>query len=131
MGVYCGDVDRCYLLPIESVAGRSSIHLRLAPPLNGQRASIHFASAYEFAGAVAQWEERRRGTAEAAGSSPASSTPDEPARPVTIEVGAHLFRNHFGYYMERAAAGDEILISRRGKPHSRLGPPQSQLPLAA
>jgi len=37
-------------------------------------------------------------------------------------VGAHLFRNHFGYYMERAAAGTEILIRRRGKPYARLGP---------
>jgi prevent-host-death family protein len=25
--------------------------------------------------------------------------------------------------MERAAAGEEILITRRGKPHARLGPP--------
>jgi prevent-host-death family protein len=39
------------------------------------------------------------------------------------EVGAHEFRNHFGYYMERAAAGEEILIKRRGKRHARLGPP--------
>jgi antitoxin (DNA-binding transcriptional repressor) of toxin-antitoxin stability system len=31
--------------------------------------------------------------------------------------------SHFGYYMERAAAGEEILIKRRGKPHARLGPP--------
>jgi len=38
------------------------------------------------------------------------------------EVGAHKFRNHFGYYMEQAAAGTEILIRRRGKPYARLGP---------
>jgi antitoxin (DNA-binding transcriptional repressor) of toxin-antitoxin stability system len=25
--------------------------------------------------------------------------------------------------MERAAAGEQILITRRGKPHSHLGPP--------
>ena len=25
------------------------------------------------------------------------------------QVGAHQFRNHFGWYMERAAAGEEIL----------------------
>ena len=37
-------------------------------------------------------------------------------------VGAHLFRNHFGYYLERAAGGDEILITRRGKPYARLLP---------
>jgi prevent-host-death family protein len=49
-------------------------------------------------------------------------------------VGAHQFRNHFGYYMERAAAGEEILINRRGKPHACLGPPNSsqrELDLAA
>jgi prevent-host-death family protein len=42
-------------------------------------------------------------------------------------VGAHLFRNHFGYWMERAAAGDEILITRRGRRYARLGPPDPQL----
>jgi prevent-host-death family protein len=49
------------------------------------------------------------------------------------EVGAHEFRNHFGWYMERAATGEEILIKRRGKPHARLGPPggASQQALAA
>jgi antitoxin (DNA-binding transcriptional repressor) of toxin-antitoxin stability system len=40
----------------------------------------------------------------------------------TEEVGAHLFRNRFGYYMERAAGGKEILIRRRGKLYARLGP---------
>jgi prevent-host-death family protein len=42
-------------------------------------------------------------------------------------VGAHQFRNHFGYWMERAAAGDEILITRRGSRYARLGPPDRQL----
>ena len=47
---------------------------------------------------------------EVAGSIPAGST----------SVGAHEFRNHFGWYMERAAAGDEIAVTRRGKPYVRL-----------
>jgi prevent-host-death family protein len=42
--------------------------------------------------------------------------------PSSEEVGAHKFRNHFGYYMERAAAGTEILVRRRGRPYARLGP---------
>jgi prevent-host-death family protein len=37
-------------------------------------------------------------------------------------VGAHEFRNRFGYYLERAAAGDEIRISHRGRPYARLVP---------
>jgi prevent-host-death family protein len=46
-------------------------------------------------------------------------------------VGAHQFRNHFGYYMERAAGGEEILVTRRGKATVRLGRAQQPLPLAA
>jgi prevent-host-death family protein len=37
-------------------------------------------------------------------------------------VGSHEFRNHFGYYLERAAAGEEIHISRHGRPFARLLP---------
>jgi prevent-host-death family protein len=42
-------------------------------------------------------------------------------------VGSNLFRNHFGYYLERAAAGDEIAISRHGRPYARLVPVQAPL----
>ncbi|HEX5893613.1 MAG TPA: type II toxin-antitoxin system prevent-host-death family antitoxin [Solirubrobacterales bacterium] len=42
-------------------------------------------------------------------------------------MGAHEFREKFGYWMDRAAAGDEILITRRGRPYARLGPPDPQL----
>jgi prevent-host-death family protein len=37
-------------------------------------------------------------------------------------LGAHEFRNHFGWYAERAAAGEEFLVTRRGKPCVRLAP---------
>jgi prevent-host-death family protein len=114
LAVYCAALDRCYLLPSTLVAGRSQISLRLSPTLNGQRACVTLASDYEFSGAIAQLGERLSGTQEAAGSSPASSTPS------TVDVGCHVFRNHFGYYLERAAAGDEIRISRRGRPYARL-----------
>lgn len=33
--------------------------------------------------------------------------PLAPLQRTRREVGAHEFRNHFGYYMERAAAGEE------------------------
>ena len=42
-------------------------------------------------------------------------------------MGSHEFRNHFGYYLERAAAGDEILIRRHGSPYARLVPVQPRL----
>ena len=46
------------------------------------------------------------------------------------QVGAHKFRNHFGWYMERAAAGEQFLVTRRGKPCVRLIPANAQLPIA-
>jgi len=123
VAVYAGEVDRCYLLPSGLACGRTSVYLRLVPPKNCQRACINLASDFEFAGAIAQLEERRRGTPKAAGSSPASST----SSPSIVRTGSNEFRNHFGHYMERAAAGDEIHVSRHGRPFARLMPPQDQL----
>jgi prevent-host-death family protein len=122
VAVYCGDLDRCYLLPSALVAGRREIHLRVSPARNAQRACVNAATDFELSGAIAQLGERLSGTQEAAGSSPASSTPS------TVDVGCHEFRNHFGYYLERAAAGDEIRISRRGRPYARLVPAEPAQP---
>jgi prevent-host-death family protein len=127
VAVYCADLDRCYLLPIDLVAGQGLLSLRLKRTRNKQRAALNWAAEYEFPGAVAQLEERVAGSDEAEGSSPSSSTVDDmPAASDDEEVGAHKFRNHFGYYMERAAAGTEILVRRRGKPYVRLGPIRPQ-----
>jgi prevent-host-death family protein len=48
-----------------------------------------------------------------------------------LHVGANEFRNHFGYYLERAANGDEILVSRRGRPYVRLTSVEPRLQLLA
>jgi prevent-host-death family protein len=130
VAAYCEELDRCYLLPSSLIVGMRAIHLRHSAPRNGQRACINLAADYEFAGAVAQLGERRRGTPEATGSSPVSSTTSS-AAPAVVKTGAHQFRNHFGYYMERAAAGEEIHVSRRGKPYVRLLPAEGRLQLAA
>jgi prevent-host-death family protein len=127
IAAYCGELDECYLLPIELVAGQCSVHLRLAPARNGQRAGLHFAGDHLISGAVAQLGERRHGMAEATGSSPVSSTPQ--TVPASEIVGAHDFRCLFGWYAQRAAAGHEILVTRRGKPYVRLVPARDQLPL--
>jgi prevent-host-death family protein len=126
VAAYCHDLDRAYLLPIELVVGRSGIHLRLAAPRNAQRASIHSSSDFEFQGAVAQLGERPPGRRKATGSSPVSSTSCEPVG----AIGANDFRRLFGWYAERAAAGEEFLITRRGKPYVRLTPAQPQLRVA-
>ena len=128
VAVYCGDLDRCYLLPSRLVCDRTMVFLRLTPPKNGQRACINLASDFEFDGAVAQLVEHLNGIQRARGSSPLSSTPSSPD---TLHVGAHEFRNHFGYYLERAADGHEVLVSRRGRPYVRLEAVEPRLRLAA
>jgi prevent-host-death family protein len=122
VAAYCDELGKCYLLPIQDFAGRTAVHLRIGPARNNQRASVHWATAYEFPGAVAQLEERLAGSEEVRGSSPLSSTAD-PSAPTQVEsVGAHEFRNRFGVYLERAAAGAEISVTRHGRPYARLVP---------
>ena len=128
VAVYCHPLDRCYLLPIALVAGRRAIFLRLTPPKNGQRACINLADEFEFSGAVAQLVEHQSGTLRARGSSPLSSTPSSPDM---LRVGANQFRNHFGYYLEQAGEGHEVLVSRRGRPYVRLSPVEPTLQLVA
>jgi prevent-host-death family protein len=128
VAVWSPELRTAYLLRADDACGKSLVSLRLAPARNGQRARLNFAADYEFDGAVAQLGERRHGMAEVRGSSPLSSTPrdDHRAPPgaaaAGIDVGAHEFRNRFGWYMERAAAGEEIRVSRRGNPCVRLLP---------
>jgi prevent-host-death family protein len=118
VAVYCHDLDEVFLVPIELVAGRSAVRLRIDPPKNAQRACINLASEYRL-GAIAQLGERPAGSREVVGSSPTSSTssPDGPQ-----VVGANEFRDRFGYWIERASAGSEVVITRHGRPLASLSP---------
>jgi prevent-host-death family protein len=127
LAAYCHELVTCYLLPTRLVSDRSAVSLRLSAPRNNQRAAINWAEQYLLSGAVAQLGERCHGMAEVRGSSPLSSTPQSGGDGREVTVGAHEFREKFGYWMERAAAGDEILITRRGRRYARLGPPDPQL----
>jgi prevent-host-death family protein len=124
---YCEDLDRCHLVPVVLVERMRGVYLRVAPARNGQRAALHWATDYEFPGAIAQLGERLRGTQEGAGSSPASSTPIGAFDP----IGADDFRRLFGWYIQRASRGESFLVTRRGKPFARLLPPADPLPLTA
>jgi prevent-host-death family protein len=118
-GVYCGELDRCFLLPASVAAGKYCQYLRLTPPRNNQRACITLAGDYEFDGAIAQLGERRHGMAEVVGSSPTSST--SPSGD-PIAVGSNPFRDKLGYWLERVASGQEVLVTHRGRPRVRLSP---------
>jgi prevent-host-death family protein len=126
VAVHCEDLRTNYLIPPDLFDGRSNIWLRTAPPKNGQRAALNWAADYEFQGAVAQLAERSDGIRKVRGSIPLSSIPSESSEEVAdnvVNVGAHQFRNHFGHYMEQAAGGAEVVVSRHGKPFVRmLGP---------
>ena len=119
---YCGELDRCYLLPPAVFAGRSLVTLRLKAPRNNQRACINLADSFAFEGAIAQLGERCHGMAEVVGSSPTSSTPPSSTdRPASV-VGANAFRDGFGDWMARVAAGEEVIVTRHGRPQVRLSP---------
>ena len=74
VAVYCQELRKCYWLPIEVVAGRRAMYLRLEPTANRQRAEVNFAADHEL-GAIAQLGERSAGSRKVGGSNPPSSTP--------------------------------------------------------
>ena len=123
VAAYCEKLDRCYLLPISLVAGMRAIQLRIAPTKNGQRAALNWASEFEFPGAVAQLEVA---PAWHAGGRGFESRQLHSSDRAEESVGAHMFRSHFGWYMQRAHAGERFLVTRRDKPYVRLIPPAEQ-----
>lgn len=127
IAAYCGELDRCYLIPIELAAGMHALTLRLAPPRNGQRAWLNWATDFDLPGAIAQLGERRAGSAKVGGSNPPSSIPSiatvsSPGEAGVEHVGAHDLRERLGWYLQRVGAGERFLITRRGKPWGRLEP---------
>jgi hypothetical protein len=81
IAAYCETVGACFLLPLEMSVNRTSVLLRLAATQNNQRQRVNWARDFELGatlsklnGPIAQLGERRRGTAEAGGSSPPGST---------------------------------------------------------
>jgi hypothetical protein len=93
IAAYCPELDACLYVPIEDLEGKAVAHFRLAPTRNGQLAGVTMADQYQL-GAVAQLGERSAGSRKVVGSIPISSTPSPGA---DIVVGAHAFRERFGY----------------------------------
>jgi hypothetical protein len=62
LAIYSPATDACHLIPIEQVAGRKTISLRLAPALNGQGRGVHWARDYELAPSLEHhWSKRMDG----------------------------------------------------------------------
>jgi hypothetical protein len=90
-GLYCPDTTKCYLLPASDFVSQRQVYLRLAPSRNNQSVGIRWAQHFEFGatlarlyGPIAQLGERLSGTQKVAGSSPAGSTREPPARRLSL-----------------------------------------------
>jgi len=70
IAAFAADTERCYLIPIDDVAGQAAVSLRLGPTRNNQALGVRWASDYELA------ESLRR-----IGGAPASATAAEPSGP--------------------------------------------------
>lgn len=119
-GIYCGELDRCYLVPAAVVAGKHALHLRLAPTRNSQRACINLAANFEFEGAIAQLGERSAGSRKVAGSNPASSTTNVP--PTPRAVGQMSARAPGGSCLHKAPPGPASGYGQDGGPVARRRP---------
>jgi PD-(D/E)XK endonuclease len=126
VAVYSAELNRCYLLPQSLSVGKRAVQLRLEPAKNGQRSCINLAEDYEFDGAVAQlarapeWHSGGRGF----------ESPQLHSHP-PMTIGSDEFRNRLGYYLDLAAEGQELFITRWGKRYLRMSLWQPQLGLAA
>lgn len=48
IAAYAGEIGRCFFFPVELLAGRSTLQLRLAPSRNNQRLGINWADDFEL-----------------------------------------------------------------------------------
>ena len=126
VAAYCGELDRCYLLPQSLFVDKREVRLRLCDAKNGQRSCINLAEQYEFDGAVAQLA---RAPAWHAGGQGFES-PQLHLEPA-MSIGSDEFRNKLGYYLDLAASGQELTITRWGKRFLRVTLLNPPLPVAA
>ncbi len=116
--VYCGEPDRCFLLPARLLARRTVSYLRLTAARNGQRACINLANDFTLDGAVAQLARASRWQREGQGFESPQLHPDPQNAALTI--GADACREAFGSWLDRVGAGEDAVVTRRGKPMVRL-----------
>jgi PD-(D/E)XK endonuclease len=80
IAAYCAELDRCFLVPVDRVDRRPTVHLRVVPTRNNQVRRVNHPEDFRIRryttdplGAIAQLGERLLGMQKVAGSSPAGS----------------------------------------------------------
>ncbi len=116
--VYCGELDRSFLLPAARFIGRQHVSLRLMPARNGQQACINLADDFTFDGAVAQLARAPRW--QRGGQGFESPQLHSNSNDAAVTIGADAYRESFGFWLDRVAAGQEVVVTRRGTPRVRL-----------
>lgn len=59
IGAYAPDTDRCYLIPVSEVVGRTMLSLRIGPTRNNQAQLIRWAKDYEMGHALQRYWDAR------------------------------------------------------------------------
>jgi hypothetical protein len=59
IAAYSPDTDRCYLLPVDEIVGRTMISLRIAPTRNNQARHVRWAKDYELERAIKRYWDGR------------------------------------------------------------------------
>lgn len=113
------------------VVGKYALHLRTRPARNNQRAAINFAADYEL-GAVAQGKSDALAARRPRVRIPPAPSLDQsdlkfPDRDDFVDlkqtVGMDEFYSKLAQYVRRAESGEEVRVTRWGKPVARLAPP--------
>jgi len=134
LAIYCGELDTCYLVPVDLVADKYALHLRVGAPQNHQRAALHYAADHLLPGAIAQLGERLTGSQKVGGSSPPGSTSSLSLSPsldtawLRNTVGMQEFHARIGHYVRHVQAGNTVLVTRWGRPVARLVPANDHIP---
>lgn len=129
-GIFCAELDRCFWVPIEEGGSPTETTLHLSHARNRQRVDCRMAESYPF-GAVAQmarasgWQPGGRGF-----ESLQLHTVTDSAQQVR-SVGSEHLRTWLGECLVRVRGGEEIVVTRRGRPIARLVPEPPRLSDAA
>ena len=123
VAVYAGEIDRCFLLPPSIFADKHEVRLRLTPTRNHQQACITLADDYDFNGAVVQLARTRHWQCRGQGfESPQLHSFSSPEALPARTMGSEQLRERLGHVMDQVAAGEEVIITRRGRPRMKLSP---------